>query len=406
MSIGLAVKDKRYFRSRACTIAALAIVAFSSCYAQEDPKPKPPPAAELVITGKVVDRSGKPLKEVPLGTTCSLLIELENKSKDTVYVVRGVDAKGQAPDTTNWFAGRYGALRKVDGGYVHNGMQQRLTRLPFAALVVLPGARASHKRKMTVRDKTLSVTVTVQAFPVKWAASNFYFLSPAKKGQQNARYISKSVEDFQKGLPEAKRPVIVSLISIKTTTISVTKSISIPMRPPKFTLVDAIKKAGFKPKTNFYWLKRKGWYLSDSRKAALVTDRVTPMPHISAEAATELSSRMRDKHLWILFPDKGYEKLRPLPPYLNGPGYRNPGQTPILSADADALLELVRKNGDRIALERLNPNGLGFANYLAVQRSDGTRGWKGHKPTYLKKGDRAPRRVRRDIVTQHKTQAK
>lgn len=347
-----------------------------------------PEINSLELSGQCENKNGEILKNIVLGEKCNLKLRLKNTSENSVFIITGIDLKGQKPDTRNWFAQRYGSVTKSgDGSYEHHEMNQILSSLPFAEEVLLPHSEVSLGFDVIAWERDIEVSVKTFQVPIEWVSKHCYFHIESNGASELSLSVSKYIRHptakLKKGFKYSGKVLVDVNPDIRREKIFFNK-IGVPLEEPIFKLSEALKYVDFEPLVYFYWMDREGWYLQRDRKAVFVHKdcSVSPMPVISRNVIYEFSPKPYNKYIRnnepiaILLPKKGYEILNPIPSHIEGPGYFNPGLTWVHRFDLDAFFELVRKNDDQIVYETINPNGLGAYNYLSVQHRDGSRGWQ------------------------------
>jgi len=134
----------------------------------------------------------------------------------------------------------------------------------------------------------------------------------------------------------------------------------------EFSLAQAREAAGVREGDYSYWQKAGGWVLQDERRTVLVTPQgVSPLPRCDLRAFDLLDAGREGAN--FLFPEEGFgELVAVVPPHLEGPGYFDPGFTPVEHAKIPQVLERARELGLPLTVHLIDTDGLGAQNQLVV----------------------------------------
>lgn len=300
------------------------------------------------------------------GAVCRMVFAIENISDDFI-VIRNVAIQDQLPDIYRWYGSMYGGAEymPLEDTWSYSELEQRLSEPFFAKGVIYPGGKIDVTRHVILRENKIILALTYQKLSGKDAQHFLYFYFRGKEEfSANRKYKhcnninSLPVDDIDWGgvvFPEAEKIPFERQMA----------SCEVSLREPEFSLKNAEKRIGLEADSFVYWKGKKSWVIGKERDRYLISsDTIKKLPEIDLLSFIIIESSYNTTN--FILPMSGYDRFKAVQPTIEGPGYFNPGITPLKNDDILPLFEFAREKGDPVSVLAYDSTGLGKRFYLLV----------------------------------------
>jgi hypothetical protein len=295
-----------------------------------------------------------------------LVFTIENNSDDFI-VIRNFNIQHQLPDIYRWYGSVYGGTEymPLEDMWVFSELEQRLSEPIFAKGVIYPGGKLNIVRHVILKENLINIILMYQRLPKEQAKKSLYF-----SFQGNEKFTAYRIYEHYKSANS------VSVENIDWEMIVFPEAHKIPfekqVHPCKvslkengFNLKDAEDKIGLTAETFVFWKRQAAWIIKKDNDHYLVRhDNVIKLPEIDLMAFVVIESSY--KTINFILPMSGYGKFNAVQPKIEGPGYFNPGVTPLKDNEILSLFEFAREKGDAVSVLAYDPTGLGKRYYILV----------------------------------------
>lgn len=304
------------------------------------------------------------------GAVSRMVFTVENAGDDFI-IVRNFKIQDQLPDIYRWYGAVYGGTEymPLEDAWVFSELEQRLSEPVFATGVIYPGGKLDVTRYLILRDAPIGIELTYQKVTKKDSSGLLYFYF---RGNDELGSCQK-----YKRLPH---PDVIPVDAIDWERVIFPEADSVPLKQQRFysrirleehpfRLKDAEKKAGMKAESYVYWERQQAWIIGKDKKMYRVSSKeVMPLPEIDPLIFVIMASAY--KTIDVILPMTGYDGFHAIQPKVEGPGYFNPGITPLPEDEMLSLFNIAREKGDSISALAYDSTGLGKRFYLLVGRFD------------------------------------
>lgn len=300
------------------------------------------------------------------GAPSRITFVIKNRS-DKFIVVRNVNVIDQLPDIERWYGASYGSLeyRPLEDIWIHNELIQILSRPICTKGVIPPGGSLKAVRWGVLKKDQTDLEITYQGLSREEVQKNMYFFIHRKEEASPFKRIYRRPQEIHSLLKaEVDWSLVIFPQADRFQSHKQKLSCKVTLREPDFGLDEAKSKIEGQVSDFIFWKNRNSWVLNTEKGSFLVEkDRISSLPEIDLLAFILLES---SKEAHFILPLEGYEPFNPQKPKIEGPGYFNPGITPIPKERILHLFEHAKVRGDTISVFPYDPQGLGGQFYLLV----------------------------------------
>lgn len=300
------------------------------------------------------------------GAVSRMVFVIENISDDFI-VIRNFAIQGQLPDIYGWYCSVYGGAEHMplEDIWSYSELEQRLSEPIFAKGVIYPGGKLDVTRHVILRENKISIELAYHKISRKDAQRFLYFYFPEKESFSAHRKYKHYNNMNSIPVEEIDWEMVVFPGAEK---IPVEKKVllcDVSLKDPEFSLKNAEKGVGFKAEAFVYWKQQEAWVIGKDRERFLISqDKITKLPEIDLLSFVIIESSYKTTN--FILPMTGYDRFNAVQPKIEGPGYFNPGITPLKNDKILPLFEFAKEKGDSVSVLAYDPTGLGKRFYLLV----------------------------------------
>jgi hypothetical protein len=359
---------------RSTTLLGLTLLLLSPLARPQTTRPVSP-AEPVVLTMRCVDGGGEAQATHLRGRTCGARVIIHNRSAGLV-ILRGITLAGQLPDLEPWYGSRYGAVTHDVGedAWIHDGLQQQLSRPIFASTLVWPGESLTVERSHTCLDSGLRLEVHYQYLDLAQASEQLYLpvtSNPMQTVYRKLELTAATLDDVREGLA-AEGAIFPAADQWPVEGATLVMALELEEGP--FPLLEAQKKLGALVREAVYWESEQAWVVTEAagdRVWLVGPERVVELPRCDLLAFPLVDAAGGE--ISMILPLAGYHGFGARPPRIEGPGYVRLGITTVPRSSLLELLERARQRGEALRVATANPNGLGPGLRLVLGELDEAR---------------------------------
>lgn len=300
------------------------------------------------------------------GAVSRLVFTIENIS-DNFMIIRNFGIQDQLPDIYRWYGSVYGGAEymHLEDVWIFSELEHRLSEPLFTMGVIYPGGKLNVTRYVILRENKINIMLRYQKLSKEEAERSLYFnlrgkeeFGAHRKYEHCKNIDSIPVEDIDWDtavFPEAHKILIEKQVY----------SCHVSLRDPEFSLKNAEDRIGLKAETFVYWKRQRAWVIENDRNRYMISqDEILKLPEIDLLSFIIIESAYKTTN--FILPMSGYDQFNAVQPKMEGPGYFNPGITPLKDDEILSLFKFAREKGDSISVFAYDPTGLGKRYYLLV----------------------------------------
>lgn len=300
------------------------------------------------------------------GAVSRVVFAIENISEDFI-VIRDVAIQNQLPDIYRWYGSVYGGAEymPLEDIWVFSELEQRLSEPVFAKGVIYPGGKLNVTRYAILRENKINITLTYQKLSKKEGKRSLYFYFRGKNEFDTHRKYKRCKKINSIPVEDIDWEMIIFPEAHKVSFEKQLYSCHVSLRGPEFNLKDAEDRIGLKADTFVYWKQQRAWIIGkDKDQFIIFQDKIRKLPEIDLLSFIIIESAFKTTN--FILPMSGYDQFNAIRPKIEGPGYFNPGITPVKDDELLSLFMFAREKGDAISVLAYDPTGLGKRYYLLV----------------------------------------
>ena len=353
------------FNSRtACLTVAMAL--FGLCITSCATRPAPPLSAH--VRQEMVRPPGDENKFVRGGMS-RLVFMIENDSSD-VIVLRSCSIPGQLPDIDRWHGARYGSVqhRPLEDVWRYSEMAQQLSMPVFAMGAIPPGGDLKVTRWAILKEDHVALDLAYHRLTPAQARRHLY-VETADDTMSMDRLFKHPQElpGPSDEAPQVNWRVVIfpeaDTLDIQSQTLTCTVSLREP--PVGMETVQALVAEPIRDSA--YCARQQAWAVKTAQAMELLADRERiALPEMDLLAFVIIDSSYRT--VPFILPPAGYDDFASYRQEKKDNRFDDGGVTPIPHDAVRRLLECIRDNGHRVAVEAIDPTGLGLRFCLVVRQ--------------------------------------
>jgi hypothetical protein len=352
------------FNSRlACLTVAMPL--FGLCITSCTTPAAPPLSAH--VRQEMVRPPGDENKFVRHGVA-RLVFMIENDSND-VIILRGCSVPGQLPDIDRWHGARYGSVqhRPLEDVWHYSEMAQQLSMPVFAMGAIQPCGNLKVTRWAILKEGHVELEIAYHRLTPTQARQHLY-VETAREEMIMDR-VFKHPQELPSLSDEGPQVNWRAVIFPEADTLDIqTQTITCPvsLREPPIGIETVQAVAGEPILDSVYCERLKAWVVRTAQSMFLVAnDRRITLPETDLLAFIVIDSSYRT--VPFILPTSGYDDFASYRQEKQDNRFDDGGVTPIPHDVARRLLECIRDNGHHIAVEAIDPTGLGLRFCLVVR---------------------------------------
>jgi hypothetical protein len=298
-----------------------------------------------------------------------LVFMIENDTND-VIVLRDCTIPGQLPDIDRWHGARYGSVdhRPLEDVWRYSEMAQQLSMPVFAMGIIPPAGNLKVTRWAILREDHVALEIAYHRLTPAQARQHLY-VETARDTMIMDRVFKHPQElpgPSDEGLQVNWRVVIfpeAETLDIHSQTL--TRPVSLREPPVGMETIQTLVAGPIRD--SVYCRRQQAWAVKTPQAMYLLAGRERiALPEMDILAFVIIDSSYRT--VPFILPATGYNDFASYRKEKEDNRFDDGGVTPIPHDAVRQLLECIRDNGHRIAVEAIDPTGLGRRFCLVVRQ--------------------------------------
>jgi len=302
------------------------------------------------------------------GAVSRLVFTIENIS-DNFIIIRNFAISDQLLDIYRWYGSVYGGAEymPLEDVWIFSEHEQRLSEPLFAMGVIYPGGKLNVTRYVILIENKINISLSYQKLSKEEAERSLYFNLRGKEefGSHRKYEHCKNIDSIP--VKDIDWEMVVFPEANKVSFERQVYSCQVSLRDPEYSLKKAEDRIGLKAETFVYWKRQDAWVIENNRNRYMISqNNIIKLPEIDLLSFIIIESAYKTTNFILPMSGSGYDQFNAVQPKMEGPGYFNPGITPMKDNEILSLFKFAREKGDSVSVFAYDSTGLGKRYYLLV----------------------------------------